>query len=257
MTFWQFKVPTTMWANDGTNEYETLTKGSIFSQYIKQNKKQLGNNIGDIIFYYNSRNSKKYPIGIYLVCEIVSTLKADDSIDLKVIKDLRKKPFDYSDTFPKMHLFYNTAKLRKRAQPREKIDFQYNPELLFEMIMGRREKIDTYGETSNEQESLYEGIQKRVTTNKYERNAEARKHCIDHYGSSCQICGFNFEERYGTIGKGFIHVHHIIPLSQISKEYVVEPIKDLIPVCPNCHSMLHQKVGSYKPEEIKLMLQNR
>ena len=51
----------------------------------------------------------------------------------------------------------------------------------------------------------------------------------------------NFEQTYGELGKGFIHVHHVIPVSEIGKEYKVDFKKDLIPVCPNCHAMLHRK----------------
>ncbi|HHO0788469.1 HNH endonuclease [Aeromonas allosaccharophila] len=51
----------------------------------------------------------------------------------------------------------------------------------------------------------------------------------------------DFGEKYGELGKGFIHVHHMMPLSEIGEEYVVDPIKDLIPVCPNCHAMLHRR----------------
>ena len=50
----------------------------------------------------------------------------------------------------------------------------------------------------------------------------------------------NFENRYGTLGKDFIHVHHKKLLSEVNEEYIINPIKDLIPVCPNCHSMLHK-----------------
>ena len=50
----------------------------------------------------------------------------------------------------------------------------------------------------------------------------------------------DFENMYGELGKGFIHVHHIVPISMIGKEYKIDPIKDLVPVCPNCHAMLHR-----------------
>ena len=52
------------------------------------------------------------------------------------------------------------------------------------------------------------------------------------------------------MGKNFIHVHHIKPLSEIDKEYKINPIQDLRPVCPNCHAMLHKKVPAYSIEEI-------
>ncbi len=36
------------------------------------------------------------------------------------------------------------------------------------------------------------------------------------------------------MGEGFIHVHHLKPLSEVGYEYRVDPIRDLRPVCPNC-----------------------
>lgn len=44
------------------------------------------------------------------------------------------------------------------------------------------------------------------------------------------------------MGKGFIHVHHIVPLHTIKSDYVVNCATDLIPVCPNCHAILHKSV---------------
>ncbi len=86
----------------------------------------------------------------------------------------------------------------------------------------------------------YEGVSRTMTVNAYERDPRARKACIDHYGAVCSVCGLDFGTRYGKIGQGFIHVHHIVPLSKIGKNYVVNPIKDLRAVCPNCHAMLHR-----------------
>lgn len=101
-------------------------------------------------------------------------------------------------------------------------------------------ELNLYPETIEENEIIYEGIKEKVTINKYERNPKARKECINHYGYNCKVCGMNFEEEYGVVGKNFIHVHHIIPLSEIGERYEVNPIEDLIPVCPNCHAMIHR-----------------
>ncbi|ACQ71047.1 MULTISPECIES: HNH endonuclease [unclassified Exiguobacterium] len=92
-------------------------------------------------------------------------------------------------------------------------------------------------------ESLEEGKRKVVTVNTYERNPLARKRCMEYYGVSCQVCQINFEKIYGEVGRDFIHVHHIKPLHEIGQNYVVDPITDLRPVCPNCHAMLHRKEG--------------
>ncbi len=87
---------------------------------------------------------------------------------------------------------------------------------------------------------LFEGAKKQITVNAYERNQKARQLCLQEYGYKCCVCGFDFEEFYGDIGIGYIEVHHIKPLNEISNEYIVDPFNDLRPICPNCHSMLHK-----------------
>ncbi|WP_426080830.1 DUF3427 domain-containing protein [Enterococcus sp. LJL51] len=102
--------------------------------------------------------------------------------------------------------------------------------------------------------SYIEGARRRSVTNKYERNSEARKKCIEFYGTSCLICEMNFKEIYGDIGKDYIHVHHEIELSSIGREYKIDPIKDLKPVCPNCHAMLHKRKPAYTLKELKIVM---
>ena len=89
-------------------------------------------------------------------------------------------------------------------------------------------------------EDFWEGAVKRVTVNAFERDPKARKACIDHFGAACIVCGFDFFAIYGDVGKGFIHVHHTRPLSDVREGYAVDPKKDLVPVCPNCHAILHR-----------------
>ncbi|WP_419917187.1 HNH endonuclease [Candidatus Poriferisodalis sp.] len=102
-----------------------------------------------------------------------------------------------------------------------------------------------------------EGSTKRVEVNRYERNSWARSVCLEHYGHRCQVCDVDFEERYGELGRGYMHVHHVIPLHQVAKipNYRVDPIKDLRPVCPNCHAMLHRrKHRTLTVEELRELL---
>lgn len=102
-----------------------------------------------------------------------------------------------------------------------------------------------------------EGAARTVTVNAYERNPAARAACLAHHGSACCVCGMTFEEIYGSDFKGGIHVHHLTPISALGKSYEVDPIKDLRPVCPNCHAALHQRTPPYAPEELKRMLRSR
>ena len=104
---------------------------------------------------------------------------------------------------------------------------------------------------SEKTESFMEGKSKEVTQTRYERNPQARKTCLRYHGYSCQICEFNFENKFGEIGKGFIHVHHINAIAGIGKEYEIDPKNDLIPVCPNCHAMIHSKRPAFTIDEIK------
>ena len=89
-------------------------------------------------------------------------------------------------------------------------------------------------------ERFWEGATRRITVNAYERDVRARRACIAHFGTVCRGCGFDFATTYGELGRGFIHVHHTRPLSEIRAGNVPNPKRDLIPVCPNCHAMLHQ-----------------
>lgn len=98
---------------------------------------------------------------------------------------------------------------------------------------------------------LKEGMLKQIKVNIYERNPIARYKCIEHHKAICKVCGFDFEIKYGIIGKGFIHVHHVVDISTICDEYEVDYINDLKPVCPNCHAMLHKRKPAYKIEELK------
>ncbi len=105
-------------------------------------------------------------------------------------------------------------------------------------------------------EDLYEGAKKQIYVNSYERNPVARERCIKHYGSECVICGFNFEEVYGQVGRGVIHVHHLKPLHEIGESYSIDPIKDLRPVCPNCHVVIHRRNPPYSIEEVMAMIKS-
>ena len=102
--------------------------------------------------------------------------------------------------------------------------------------------------------SGYEGGKTTVLVNKYERDPALRLACINVYGYICQICGFDFENYYGEIGRNFCHVHHIKPLSEMDGATQIDPRTDLIPVCPNCHAMLHKTKPALSPEQLKKII---
>lgn len=85
-----------------------------------------------------------------------------------------------------------------------------------------------------------EGAWHQVTVTVYERSSMNRKACIEYYGQTCQACDMSFEAVYGELGINFIHVHHEIPLHSMGKPQLVDPVKDMKPLCPNCHTMVHR-----------------
>ncbi|MEO3736813.1 HNH endonuclease [Shewanella baltica] len=102
--------------------------------------------------------------------------------------------------------------------------------------------------------SFIEDGVKQVIINAYERDPKARTACIEKYSATCQVCDFNFETKYGEIGKGFINVHHKVDIAIIGKSYQVDPVNDLIPVCPNCHAMLHTEKPAMDIEKLKQLI---
>jgi 5-methylcytosine-specific restriction enzyme A len=106
-------------------------------------------------------------------------------------------------------------------------------------------------------EEYWEGAVQQIWVNRYERNGEARRKCLEHYGSDCYICEFNFERIYGESSGNFMHVHHVKPLSETNEKYQLDPVKDLRPVCPNCHAVIHKKSPPCSIEEMIELLHGR
>ena len=124
---------------------------------------------------------------------------------------------------------------------------------LLDYILNVFEPYQNFFDEIPNPETVFEGAKKEIIVNRYERNHEAREKCIAAHGCKCAVCGMDFEKTYGEIGRGFIHVHHIVPLSSIGKEYELNPITDLVPVCPNCHAMLHRQDPPYDVDSLKAL----
>lgn len=132
---------------------------------------------------------------------------------------------------------YQLAEVRKRSKSGSQRPFHIPPEELL--------KSDRFSE----------GDLHRITVNRYERSPAARARCIAHYGSRCVVCGFDFGRAYGEMFFGFIHVHHLAPLGSKRSSYLLDPIRDLRPVCPNCHAAIHRTEPPLSLEAVKALLQ--
>lgn len=97
----------------------------------------------------------------------------------------------------------------------------------------------TEGDDDTELGAL-EGEKLLATVTKYERSRYNRALCLRYFGFTCKGCGTHMETKYGPLGQDVIHVHHIVPVSQMGGAYRLNPIKDLVPLCPNCHNVVHR-----------------
>ena len=161
-----------------------------------------------------------------------------------ILSDFGKERFKNALKALELHIPYYESLRKVTRQGERKILAKYTK------LLTENEAIIYPDDIENNQD-LFEGSKKQIIVNAYERSSQARQECIEHYGTKCSICNFDFEKVYGDIGKGFIHVHHIKPLSEIDEKYKINPIEDLRPVCPNCHAMLHKRKPAYSIEEIK------
>ena len=143
------------------------------------------------------------------------------------------------------------------SQAKQKIDSSYIKETKALINSKKSDFLPEEIQTINLGE-LTEGAKKQIIVNAYERSNTARKICLEYYGHRCCVCNFDFGHFYGTEFEGKIHVHHLKALCEINEEYVIDPINDLRPVCPNCHLALHSKKGKipYTIEELQQKIEN-
>lgn len=207
-------------------------------------------NVNDVVYIYCTSPVQK----IRYKCEIVKTNKT--SSEIRNDKEYWLNQNEYEKSLDGM--FINIRLLEEvdtdklslplllenglKAAPQGPIKLKDTLEAYVASVF-KTANDEYFPETLDSSSAIFEGIKKQVSVNKYERSSIARAKCVEHHGYKCKVCSFNFEETYGEIGKYFIHVHHITPIHSIGESYKIDYIKDLIPVCPNCHAMLHRKIN--------------
>lgn len=107
----------------------------------------------------------------------------------------------------------------------------------------------------SENGQLKEGTPRKYEIRRFDRNRTARLKCKEIHGTKCIVCSFDFGEAYGPEYDGLIETHHLTPLSAIGKDHDVDPIADLVPVCPNCHYVIHHGESVLDIDELKSKIQ--
>lgn len=94
-------------------------------------------------------------------------------------------------------------------------------------------------------EEYVEGQRTKREASFFARNPRLVNDAKVHYGYQCQACLFRYSDRYGDIGKEFIEVHHLNPLSERSKaaeDRRLTSLKQVSVLCANCHRMIHRAI---------------
>jgi len=245
-------------------EYAKENDLSLFDGYYRSDGslKETLINKGDIIKWASEREGRKFNPSSNSQAKIESY--TENSVNLILASGIIKRvSYNEINSSDKIHIYW----LSKNMIPVSTTDYRdppsdaklvpvnndYYAPRIAQQVRSEQDSSITfiYSEEIIPGVKYHEGSTKKITVNSYERNEKARKICIRYYGAICKICNFNFEQNYGTVGKGYIHVHHLTPLSEITNEYEVNSIEDLRPVCPNCHAMLHKKNPPYTMEELR------
>lgn len=246
---------------------------SAFQKFTEIDWRQSVNyRIGDIIYIYCA---KPYQRIMFQTKVIKVNIPFKDTIDDKEFwTDLKERELAKNRTYARLKLIQavDTDRLSLRCllenglktAPQGPLSIPEQLEAyiksMFEQELSLKKRVMDLTPLPEElvetqAETFIEGAKKQIIVNAYERNPLARHKCIQIHGSKCLICGFDFGAFYGADFEGKIHVHHIKPLHLIDDAYEVNPEHDLVPVCPNCHMVLHSKQeGIFSIEEVQQMI---
>ncbi len=202
---------------------------------------------GDIVFIYRSKPIQRI---CYKTVVTKTNIPYQEAMDDSMFWGEQHRPKDNIETYSPCHrlqLLQEVDTIDLHLNNLKKHGMKGVPQgprkmtgELLECILSCFDSPQNDYDEIEDNKDYFEGALKRVYVNKYERDHDARMKCIEAHGYKCSVCGMDFEKLYGELGRGFIHVHHIVPISTIGEEYKIDPVKDMVPVCPNCHAMLHR-----------------
>lgn len=104
------------------------------------------------------------------------------------------------------------------------------------------------------QELISEGVRGDRNVQVVKRSQKLRNVALEHFTHNgvikCDCCGFEFSSFYGAnYGKNCIEIHHIKPIFLYEEGNLVQTIdqalQNLLPVCPNCHRVIHKNHITY------------
>lgn len=122
---------------------------------------------------------------------------------------------------------------------------------LLKIMLEMFSEIVTAGIGWKDSEFDVEGAKVFRAVTLYERSPLNRRLAIEIHGVTCIVCNFNFASKYGLIGDGVVEIHHKTPVHLMNREKVVDPRTELVPLCSNCHTMVHSTDPPIPIDELK------
>lgn len=228
-----------------------LSPNELIKHLDKSSVKYFGTAIPkDLFYFFGIDQSSNPPKVLKAMLDGVDLSLRVDMDNLSRVRIFWPKQLseDIEKRFPKQ------CELLKQGKPLDECEvlmkFTRNTgEPLSISVISLFESPDTF--IPEEYSGKFEG---RLTEGNYirrVRSGENRRKAIEKHGLKCFVCGFDFEESYGELGKGFIEIHHLIPLGEASEERLVNPEKDLVPLCANCHRMIHRMGSEMSHDNLK------
>lgn len=177
------------------------------------------------------------------------------SVGIRCVVDIDRKTVDTAERIPEAWNRFDLTCIRLT----DKTDEQYAAEGAVSACLALLLVLLPVEECTSpvQFEGMPEGALSQIWVNKYERNPANRAAAITAHGLMCKGCGFDFAKFYGPLGEGFIEVHHRTRVADMGANYVVNPQFDLVPLCSNCHHMVHRDTPPISPENLREILLSR
>ena len=190
--------------------------------------------------------------------DIIREIQVIESAEISVetnLTDLGEEEWATRDISKGPSLKVTSTKLQDQTRVTADIEIDNLYRLISNCLILLSLLLSDFGAESGDSiEGDEEGELTRIYCNSYSRSARNRARCLEAYGYTCRACLLTPESIYGQLGRSVIHVHHRTPVSMMESVSKVDPVQDLVPLCPNCHNFAHKRTPPFSPEEIQSVL---
>lgn len=124
---------------------------------------------------------------------------------------------------------------------------------LYFVLVSREPELFERAEAEEDELTLGEEDLRKLREHKrVERNRKLAHKAKLVHGYACKACGFDFQAKYGSIGREFIEAHHLVPLAELKGQMLTLDAKnDFTVLCSNCHRMIHRTAFLHSVEEFR------